>query len=124
MLAGALVSCEKDEAKSKKRFIITSSGDGFHGYYIVDGEDPISFSITSKDTSEYYYKYSCDLDANTSSLYYNIDGNSTSVDSIQILIYNGDNLVSNKTSTPDSYTNKTNLSNSYTFSSASASSSK
>jgi hypothetical protein len=122
MFAGFMVSCEKNETKAKKRFIVTSSGDGFHGYYIVDGDDPISFSVTSKDSSEYYYKYSCDLDTNTSSLYYNIDGNSTNVDSIQILIYNDDDLVSNKTSTPDSYTNKTNLSNSYTFTTASSSS--
>lgn len=123
MIVCAFFSCETKETTAKKRFIITSSGAGFTGYYITDGEDPIYFQSLSKESSEYYYKYSQDLDATTSSLYINIDGYSTDVNSIQYLVYNDDDLVENETATPDSYTNKTNLTNSYTFSTSSSSSS-
>jgi hypothetical protein len=122
LFIGAFFSCETEDTTAKKRFIITSSGAGFIGYFIADGEDPVTCNSLTKESAEYYYKYSHDLDANTSSIYLNIDGYSTDVNSIQLLIYNDDTLVSSETATPNSYTNKTNLTHSYTFTTASSSS--
>jgi len=67
MLLLPIFGCDdSDESSSLYNFKVLSLGEGFSGYYIVDGEEAIEFDNDALESGDVYYKYEKGLNNPTS----------------------------------------------------------
>ncbi len=52
---------DSDESSSLYNFKVLSLGEGFSGYYIVDGDETIEFNNKALESGDVYYKFEKDL---------------------------------------------------------------
>lgn len=98
LLCFMFLSCESEDDTSN-RFVVVSSGSSCDGYYIVDGDDPVSFSVNKTTAgSTYYYSLSQSLDSPTS-LTVHVNAFGEDVTNIVIYIYEDDELKEQETFT-------------------------
>ncbi len=95
LFAFVLISCQNDEEiEGSSKFHIISYGDGFVGYYIVDDEDPVTFSVSEmKDSS---YTLSVNFVTPESSIYIFAKAASNATESISIMLYDDGKLLQSK----------------------------
>ena len=87
-----IIGCSigEDESGSCK-FHIISYGGGFQGWYIIDNNDPVPFSIDTPDNG--CYIYSEQFETPKSSLYIFTTALTENTGSISIMLYKNDDLL-------------------------------
>lgn len=95
LFAFILVSCQNDEEiDGSCKFHVISYGDGFVGYYIIDDDDPVSFSVSEMKNSS--YTLSVNFVTPESSIFIFAKAASDSTDSISIMLYDDGKLLQSK----------------------------
>jgi hypothetical protein len=95
LFAFILVSCQYDEEmEGSCKFHVISYGDGVVGWYIVDNDDPVTFSVSEmKDSS---YSLSVNFATPESSIYIFAKAASDSTESISVMLYDNGKLLQSK----------------------------
>lgn len=95
LFAFILVSCQNDEEiEGSCKFHVISYGDGVEGWYIIDNDDPVSFSISETENSS--YSLSVKFATPESSIYIFAKAASDSTESISIMLYDNGELLQSK----------------------------
>ena len=95
LFAFILISCQNDEEiEGSCKFHVISYGDGVVGWYIIDNDDPVTFSVSEmKDSS---YSFSVNFATPESSIYIFAKAASDSTESISIMLYDNGELLQSK----------------------------
>jgi len=95
LFAFILVSCQNDEEiEGSCKFHVISYGDGIVGWYIVDNDDPVSFSVSEMENSS--YSLSIKFATPESSIYIFAKAASDKTESISIMLYDDGELLQSK----------------------------
>ena len=95
LFAFILVSCQNDEEiDGSCKFHVISYGDGVVGWYIVDNDDPVSFSISEMENSS--YSLSVNFATPESSIYIFAKAASDKTESISVMLYDNGELLQSK----------------------------
>lgn len=87
-----LFSCQnEDEIEGSCKFHVISYGDGVVGWYIIDDDDPVTFSVSEMNNSS--YSLSVNFPTPESSIYIFAKASSDNTESISIMLYDDGKLL-------------------------------
>ena len=90
-----LFSCQnEDEIEGSCKFHVISYGDGVVGWYIIDNDDPVLFSVSEVEDSS--YSLSVNFAEPESSIYIFAKAASDKAESISIMLYDDGKLLESK----------------------------
>lgn len=90
-----LFSCQnEDEIEGSCKFHVISYGDGVVGWYIIDNDDPVLFSVSEVEDSS--YSLSVNFAEPESSIYIFAKAASDKTESISIMLYDDGKLLESK----------------------------
>ncbi|MBP8082103.1 MAG: hypothetical protein KAZ87_02750 [Spirochaetes bacterium] len=95
LLLFLFASCQsEDEIDGSCKFHVISYGDGVVGWYIIDNDDPVSFSASASEDSS--YTVSIDFPRPESSIYIFSKAASDKTESISVMLYDDGKLLQSK----------------------------